>query len=229
MYKALVCLLALALSPALNAASLTIPLEFEFLAVNGEPIGTSMFKHKDNLNLVPGENRVALRYKDLVRETLGDGHSRVNSNPFVITFTIGAEEKYHLAAASAIRDLDQARRFADNPQVVLTDGKGNPMEFAMALTQGEDPGLLERMTGSDGPDLEEQAIAATATGGALAAAADTQSASAEPFKADSKPSEAATAPVTADPANPEAMLKYWWQQADEPTRKAFMSWAVQQL
>ncbi len=222
MYKALVCLIALALSPVLHAASLTIPMEFEFLAVNGEPVGSSLFKHKDKLNLVPGQNRVALRYKDLVRESIGDGHVRVDSNPFILTFQIDAEARYRLAAASPIRDIGDARHFAKNPAVVITDDDGKAVAFEMALTQGEEPSLLAQLTGSEGTDLEQQAIAATATAPAI-----TPPSGAE--RSQPVPATETVAPVGADPANPEAMLKYWWQQADEPTRRAFMSWAVQQL
>ena len=31
------------------------------------------------------------------------------------------------------------------------------------------------------------------------------------------------------PAQAEQMLQYWWLQADEKTRKEFMSWAIKQL
>ncbi|WP_252345994.1 DUF2057 family protein, partial [Shewanella indica] len=30
-------------------------------------------------------------------------------------------------------------------------------------------------------------------------------------------------------AHAQQMLQYWWLQADEATRKEFMSWAIKQL
>ncbi|GAA4897738.1 DUF2057 domain-containing protein [Ferrimonas pelagia] len=225
MNRAFAFSLILALSPTGWANSLTIPLEFEYLAVNGEKITSSLFSHKDKVDLKPGVNKIAIQYKDLIREAIGDNHKRVSSNPFVITLDAAPDEDYRLLPASKIRDIKEAERFAQAPKLKILTSNKQEVPFQFALTQGDDPNMLEQLMGAPAPaqSLEQQAIAASAATsvGAVVATA--------PTSTDLEATTAAPTSAGDNAIQAEAMLKYWWQQADEPTRKAFMSWAVQQL
>ncbi|SHH28180.1 DUF2057 domain-containing protein [Ferrimonas marina] len=241
MHKALAVAAALILSPAAWADTLRIPMELTYVGLNGEKVSTSLFSHKSKVELQDGVNRVALKYNDLVPESIGDGHEKVESNPFVIELQASGGQEYTVALASRIRNIRDAKAFAEAPKVVITDRQGNEVAFNQNLTEGDDPNLFDRMLGEPAPGqtVEQVAIAATAVG--TAAVATSSAASAPAAVATTAP--AAAAPVAAAPvateaaaqapaaANPqaEAMLKYWWEQADEQTRKAFMSWAITQM
>ncbi|MBY6105341.1 DUF2057 domain-containing protein [Ferrimonas balearica] len=220
MKKAMALSLALLASPLSWAESLTIPMEFEFVALDGTKVSSSLFSHKDELELTPGQRKIALQYKDLVPESVGDGHRRVSSSPFVITLNVEPGVDYQLAADRRILDVKTAEAYAEAPQVVITASNGAAATFSLQQTQSDDSSFVDKLLGDQptAPSAEDAALAATASGTAAVAASNASQESAKP-----------AAPSAPTDARAEEMLKYWWEQADDATRKAFMSWAVQQL
>ncbi len=217
MKKAMALSLALLAAPVTWAESLTIPMEFQFVALDGTKISTSLFSHKDELDLAPGQRKIALQYKDLIPESVGDGHRRVSSSPFVVTLQVEKGVDYVLKADRRIVDVKAAEAYAKAPQVVISASNGRAATFSLQQTQSDEASFVDKLLGEapDAPSHEEAALAATASGAAAATAS-------------SAPGNVKPAPAQGD-ARAEEMLKYWWEQADDATRKAFMSWAVQQL
>ncbi|MBY6186736.1 DUF2057 domain-containing protein [Marinobacter hydrocarbonoclasticus] len=224
MKKAVALSLALLASPISWAESLTIPMEFEFVALDGTKVQTSLFSHKDELELAPGERKIALQYKDLVPESVGDGHRRVSSSPFVITLNVDEGVDYALKADRRITDIKTAEAYAKAPKVVITASNGSQAQFSLQQTQSDESTIVDKLLGEQptAPSAEEAALAATASGSAVAASSKASA------PAEVKATEVKPAPAQGDD-RAEEMLKYWWEQADAETRKAFMSWAVQQL
>ncbi|WP_298439352.1 DUF2057 domain-containing protein [uncultured Ferrimonas sp.] len=211
----------LVISPITLAGTLTIPQEFEFIAINGKSVSSSLFSHNDEEALIDGNNKIALQYKDLIREEIGDGHVKVKSAPFVISFHASDDIDYRLKTAIEIADQEQAEAFAKQPQLHVTTSQGAAVEFTLEMSDSHERGIFNQLMGQY-PNAEASSVAAT--GGAAAAA--TQAPAAQMAQA--------TAPVVVAPAptvanQPHSMLQYWWQEADSATRNAFTGWAVQHL
>ncbi|TKB48222.1 DUF2057 domain-containing protein [Ferrimonas sediminicola] len=201
------------------AADLNIPLSMEFIAVNGQEVKSNFFSHKDEIELEKGKHTVALVYKDLIEEPYGDGHQRVNSDPFLLHITIDADGVYKLRPQTPIRDLKQAKAFAQAPKVSVTHSDGHQVQYSIEMTSIHEESIIDSLTKELTPEQKhkQEVIAATAPKGSAAASADT-------------PTDANEVQLQGDAKlNPEAMLKYWWQQADEQTRKEFMTWAISNM
>ncbi|WP_028112225.1 YccT family protein [Ferrimonas kyonanensis] len=197
------------------AAELTIPLSFEFIAVNGQEVKSNFFSHKDEIELEKGQHTIALVYKDLVEEPFGDGHQRVSSDPFLLHITIDSDGEYKVRPHEVIRDLDQAKAFAQKPVLNVTQENGQAVTYKVEMTSVKQETLFDTLNKGLSPEQEakKKVIAATAPGAVVATGAAQPSVN---MKGD-------------DVTNPQMMLKYWWQQADEKTRKDFMSWAIQNM
>ncbi|WP_372870666.1 DUF2057 domain-containing protein [Shewanella sp.] len=227
-------LLALAASSSVFAGSLTIPMSFEYLALDGQQISTNSFTHKAELDLSPGTHKIAIRYHDMVEDDFSDSQSFIKSAPFIVTLRVDGDHDYFLKPASG-EVVKKPKQFAKAPQVVVTRADKGEVSYKVVQTDYKEDSFVDRLFGgSKGVDIDEAAAAATAAGvGTVAATAApvapvSQSA---PVAATATQAPQATSPVppaqTGDHA--QQMLQYWWLQADEKTRKEFMSWAIQQL
>ncbi|QIZ77200.1 DUF2057 domain-containing protein [Ferrimonas lipolytica] len=221
----------LAISPITFAGTLTIPQEFEFIAINGKTVSSSMFSHNDEEKLVDGENKVALQYKDLIREEIGDGHVKVSSAPFVITFDADADLDYKLKSAAKLTDQAEAEAYAVKPMVVVKDENGKQVSLEVVHTASHDRGIFNQLMGVY-PTAQQESVAAT--GGAQVAQAVSPMAAATAPAGTVAVAAAAAPTVVVAPAptvanQPHSMLQYWWSEADAATRAGFTSWAVQHL
>lgn len=217
------------------AAELNIPLSMEFIAVNGQEVKSNFFSHKDELELEKGKHTVALVYKDLIEEPYGDGHQRVSSDPFLLHITIDADGEYKLRPQTPIRDLKQAKAFAKDPKVSVTHSGGQQVQYSIEMTTIREESIIDTLTKELTPEQKhkQEVIAATAPAGSAgnaAAATATVATTAVVATAPGQSNSANQAQLQGDvKLNPEAMLKYWWQQADEKTRKEFMNWAISNM
>lgn len=226
-------LLALAASSSVFAGSLTIPMSFEYLALDGQQIATNSFTHKAELELTPGTHKIAIRYHDMVEDDFSDSQSFIKSAPFILTLRVDGDHDYFLKPASG-EVVKQPKQFAKAPQVVVNRADKGEVSYKVFQTDYKEDSFVDRLFGgSKGVDIDEAAAAATAVGTAAVVA------SAAPVAPVSQPAPVATnvqAPQATSPVPPaqagehaQQMLQYWWLQADEQTRKEFMSWAIKQL
>lgn len=218
-------LIALLGASSAMAANLTIPMAFEYLALNGQKVESSLFNHKADLSLDNGTHKIAIRYHDMVQDDFSDSESFIKSSPFIITLNVDGDYDYQLQPAEG-KVIKRPKEFAKSPEVIITRADGGKVSYQVAQTDIAETSFVGRLLGDDsGQDVE--VAAAVATGGTMAAS----SVPAKPVSA----IEAATLPATAAPTNKseaehaQQMLQYWWLHADETTRKEFMSWAIKQL
>ncbi|GAB1101612.1 MULTISPECIES: DUF2057 domain-containing protein [Shewanella] len=223
-------LLALLSTSSVFAANLTIPMSFEYLALDGKEIETSNFNHKSELPLSEGVHKIAIRYHDMIDDEFSDSQSFVKSSPFILTLKAEGDNEYILKPADGDY-VKKPKEFAKTPQVVITRADKGQVNYQVELTQLKETSFLSQLfSGNNGPDVETAAAAVTA--GNMAAS--------QPVAPVSKPSpvSAMTMPSNApqaagqngdSAAHAQQMLQYWWLQADEATRKEFMSWAIKQL
>ena len=226
-------LLILASSSAVFAANLTIPMSFEYLALDGKQIETNMFSHKSDLSLDNGSHKIAIRYHDMVEDDFSDSQSFIKSAPFIVTLNVDGDVNYTLSAADG-EVIKRPKSFAKDPKIIITREDKGAVNYTVEQTNFEEESFLANIfSGNKGDNVD--VLAVNATGSDTATAAAVQSAkpavSATVAATAVATSEANTAqPIKADnPAQAEQMLQYWWLQADEKTRKEFMGWAIKQL
>lgn len=222
-------LIALLGASSAMAANLTIPMAFEYLALDGKKVETSMFNHKSDIDLDNGTHKIALRYHDMVQDDFSDSESFIKSSAFIITLAVDGDHNYQLMPAEG-EVIKHPKAFAKSPQVVITRQDGGNVNYQVTQTDITEESFVSKLFGgnNNGQDLEVAAVAATSTTAVAAASI--------PAPAVKQPTaiEAATLPA-AQPMNASStdhaqqMLQYWWLHADDETRKEFMSWAIKQL
>lgn len=218
-------------SSALFAASLTIPMKFEYVTLDGKKVSSGKFMHKSNLQLDQGSRRVALRYSDMVDNDVSDTKESVQSTVFVVTLRVDGNFKYTLAPEGGDR-VSNPEQFAKSPNVVVTRGNGGAVEYEVTQT-----GMAKREFMSALDDSDKLAGTAFVPVSAAPAAATTPSesvaVSTEVLGNSSQVQPAATvvpaSAATTSELSATEMLQKGWQQADEKTRKEFLSWAIRQL
>lgn len=221
-------LLVLLGSASVFAADLNIPMSFEYLALDGKKVESSVFNHKSSLELAPGTHKIAIRYHEMVEDDFSDSQTFVKSSPFIVTLEVDGDHQYYLQAAEG-KVVKKPKVFAQNPQVVLTRADKGQVNYQVTNTNIEEESFVSRLfSGNQAVDVSGTAATATGVAGAAAVAATPAPTSAQVAVS----ATAITAPTDASKAtgaNPQQMLQYWWLQADEKTRKEFMSWAISQL
>ncbi|MFQ6371510.1 DUF2057 domain-containing protein [Shewanella sp. YIC-542] len=213
-------LFALLSSSSVFAANLNIPMSFEYLAVDGQEVETNNFTHKANLPLTEGEHKIAVRYSDMYEDDISDSPNFATSSPLIVTLNVSGDHQYLLAPKS---DVIDPKGYAKAPEIVITRKDGGNVHYSVTHTQLKETSLVSKLFGNDnGVNLDEATAAVTADKAIPSAPAQKATAV-----------ETMTAPAPANTADSSAhakqMLQYWWMNADEATRKEFMSWAIKQL
>lgn len=220
-------LLVLLGSASAFAADLKIPMSFEYLALDGKKVESSVFNHKSSLELTPGTHKIAIRYHEMVEDDFSDSQTFVKSAPFIVTLDVDGDYQYYLQAAEG-KVVKKPKVYAQNPQIKLTRGDKGDVNFQVVNTNLEEESFVSRLfSGNQAVDVSGTAAAATGAAGAVVAVAPVPVATSATVSATSLTAPVDTSKATA--ANPQQMLQYWWLQADEKTRKEFMSWAISQL
>ncbi|MCS6136937.1 DUF2057 domain-containing protein [Shewanella baltica] len=220
-------LLVLLGSASAFAADLNIPMSFEYLALDGKKVESSVFNHKSSLELTPGTHKIAIRYHEMVEDDFSDSQTFVKSAPFIVTLDVDGDYQYYLQAAEG-KVVKKPKVYAQNPQIKLTRGDKGEVNFQVVNTNLEEESFVSRLfSGNQAVDVSGTAAAATGAAGAVVAVEPAPVATSATVSATSLTAPVDTSKATA--ANPQQMLQYWWLQADEKTRKEFMSWAISQL
>lgn len=220
-------LLVLLGSASAFAADLNIPMSFEYLALDGKKVESSVFNHKSSLELTPGTHKIAIRYHEMVEDDFSDSQTFVKSAPFIVTLDVDGDYQYYLQAAEG-KVVKKPKVYAQNPQIKLTRSDKGEVNFQVVNTNLEEESFVSRLfSGNQAVDVSGTAAAATGAAGAVVAVAPAPVATSATVSATSLTAPVDTSKATA--ANPQQMLQYWWLQADEKTRKEFMSWAISQL
>lgn len=223
-------LLALLGSSSVFAANLNIPMSFEFLALDGQKVESSVFNHKSDLALTDGTHKIAIRYSDMIEDDFSDSQTFVKSAPFIVTIAVTGDHQYTLKPADG-DIVKEPKKFATAPKVVIKSNASGAVDYQIEQTDFEEESFVSRLfSGNQAQDVE--LAAAAATGAGVASAASMPAAPVKPSAVSATAPQAAT-DVNITPtdkgAHAEQMLQYWWLQADDKTRKEFMSWAIKQL
>ena len=214
-------IIALLGSSTALAANLNIPMAFEYLAVDGTEIKSSMFNHKSDIELENGTHKIAIRYHDMVQDDFSDGESFIKSSPFIITLAVDGDHQYSLTPTDGDM-VKNPESFAKSPQVVITRSDSGTVDYTVKQTDFTEDSFVSSIFGG-GNSQDITSVAKDATGGVAIAASITAPVS-KPA-----PVDAISGKKVNDAEHAEQMLQYWWLHADPDTRKEFMSWAIKQL
>ncbi|WP_372931280.1 DUF2057 domain-containing protein [Shewanella putrefaciens] len=225
-------LLVLLGSTSAFAADINIPMSFEYIALDGKKVESSLFNHKSSLALTPGTHKIAIRYHEMIEDQFSDSQSFVKSSPFIVTLEVDGDHQYYLQPAEG-KIVKKPKVFAQNPQILLTRGDKGQVNYQVTNTNIEEESFVSRLfSGNQAVDVSSTAVQATGAAGTATVTTPTP----PPTSAQAAVIATSLAPTTptndaskVTGANPQQMLQYWWLQADEKTRKEFMSWAISQL
>ncbi|MDV5171158.1 DUF2057 domain-containing protein [Photobacterium rosenbergii] len=224
----------------LAAVNLDLPANIRLLAVNEEEANKgwdSFLKSSaESIRLEDGQNQIVYQIDHYFYK--GDKQSeRFRSGPFILTFE--AKDKDLVFSIPDFHDVVHAEGYEKSPTPVLKRKSGSDYPFK------HDKLALQGL--SINHDYAEYVQAYNKTGGiaALAAAGAVISQASAPAKTaqvqqTAKPNAQADRPVAAkaQPATDTHQqqselaaenLKFWFNQADEQTRKEFINWAINNL
>jgi uncharacterized protein YccT (UPF0319 family) len=223
-------LLALLSSSSVLAANLTIPMSFEYLALDGTEVETSMFNHQSDLALTNGTHKIAIRYYDVVDDSFSDSQTFVKSTPLILTLMVDGDHQYQLQAAEG-KVIKNPKAFAKKPQISITRQDNGSVTYSVKQTDFTDESFMTSLFQSKKQhDIETLSASATSNASqsvqTLPVIADVATATMSAPVVTPVPAASAQKP---SPAKAEQMLQYWWLQADDKTRKEFMGWAIKQL
>ncbi|HIP76559.1 MAG TPA: DUF2057 domain-containing protein [Psychromonas hadalis] len=180
-----------------TASTLSVPNEFEFLAVNGVEVENALFSKTDEVDLPPGDQRIAIRYKTTVRHDIGDGATRLESLAMIISLQVEENKKYRVSAAVSLSSLKKATAYANHPTITITDTSGKSADFSVHLPSVEDYGLI-----GNAIHKEDKITATIAQQGTLK-----------------------VSKTTTNKSTTTEMLHHWWDQADKKTQQEFIEFA----
>lgn len=206
-------LLLLSLAANAFASQLSIPSEFEFLAVDGNPINSSLLNRKSSIKLAEGEHKVAMRFNDLYEDDITGSHGYIKSYPFIVSIFVDGLNQYQLAGLGS-QFNDNPDKYAKNPKITIRRVDNGKVVYSVKNTQFNEGSLLGEMLGGEArKDVKAYAVQQTTV---HKVQASTQAIT----------NEATAANVAQDETmvDNEAMLKYWWNKADVESRQNFLIW-----
>lgn len=203
-YKLVVFLiLSVSFMTSAVASELRIPNTFEFLAVDGKDIGGWLSKSQ-SVELTPGQHKIALKYDAVVEGDNSRIEEFISSEPILVTLVVKSWHNYRLVPHSSVKSAP--REFAENPRIKIVSSNGSNANADVALLVKKEQSKWAKMTQSyDTPVASQVSDMAKLTG--VAAPANTIT-------------SALTIVSNGSPAS--SMLIYWWNQADQATRDAFI-------
>lgn len=199
--------------PAFADVSLDLPYQAELILINGVKKDV-----KSPLTLPNGENQIAFRYEDSVRE---NGDDNFFSSDIVIVKFNATDEKLTLSLPK-LRTSSDARKFNQSPELTLTNEAGKVID-----TQKD---KLMKSGLQFGRNYESE-MAAYNAAGKIASVSTLAASTTAPVTATMATTAPASSTVSSNQQGAsvaENMLNYWYEQADAETRARFKARINQQ-
>ena len=127
----LFCSSVSAVSTQILAATVNISDNLIVSEVNDRKIENGLLDNEYSFDLNKGSHALVVRYKD-VFEDLDFAEERVvESQEFIVNFTITDQDELKLSTTT-IKNLAAADRFVKSPTLQLTDARNNQLELSLA-------------------------------------------------------------------------------------------------
>jgi len=210
-------LLTSALSLTSSATTLTVSDNIIISEVDNKVIEHGFIGKKSTFTLKQGEHAVVVRYKD-VFEDLDFAEDRVvESQNFVVKFTLAKEQQVKLTTTK-IKNLSQAERFAKAPELNLVDEDNK--QLVLELVDVADYKLARQV------NIAVSSLATqTASHSAVLPAEVKSSAQAKQASATLQ-QKMTTSSNTLAQVDSLTMLKYWWQTASNTEKDQFKQFLI---
>lgn len=111
-------------SSSVFAGHLWLPKEVTIISINGQPYQNSFFASDTELALTPGQQLLVLEYKDIFENYDDDDHTTIKSEPYVVIFNVGKQDKLTLKLPG-ITGEQQARDFAGKFNIRLLNASNS--------------------------------------------------------------------------------------------------------
>ncbi len=177
-------------------SNLLITEEFKVISINGAPFTDSRLKKITSLKLSPGINKIAIEYEMVFRSNSGNNFETVKSDIFVISFHLQSVGQYRLQYLKQT-NLKAAKIFIRNPIVNIIDDQGRKVESSQFFPESQSIRSIHQSTAKK---IEPQQSIRLVSKAAI------------------DKSKTPNSPQT----DVEAMLLYWWQQANQQQRQSFL-------
>ncbi|MBD1583340.1 DUF2057 domain-containing protein [Pseudoalteromonas sp. S16_S37] len=178
-----------------HSATVNFSQELYPLQVNEQEIEHSLFNKVTKLTLAPGKYALKLKYSDLY-ELDYDEHEVVESEPFWVTMLIDQEGDYQLLFKRPV-DVAQAEQFAKKPSVAVRQ----PDNQVVTLVR------IKPMVMHGGDVVSQQKMVSSAV---------------QATQVLVQPSSSVAKPKGVSHPDAFSMLEFWWQQANDAQRVAFL-------
>jgi len=169
--------------------------------VNDKVIDHKFIGHKRTFELNPGNHALIVRYKDVFEDLDMGDESLVESQPFVVKFTVADQDKLALNTIK-IDNLAEAEKFSQSPELMLKDERNNEVDLTLEL--------VEQYKLAKQVDLVVNSLAVSKVIEAKT------SGSVHPASVATKTSKHTPTEVKAS-----SMLKYWWHNASSDEQQRF--------
>ena len=169
--------------------------------LNGKVIDHKFIGQKRTFELNQGNHAIIVRYKDIFEDLDMGDESLVESQPFVVKFTVTDQELLALNTI-AIKNLAAAEKFSKSPELNLKDEHNN--EVKLTLVKVDEYRLAKQV------DLVVNSLAVTKV--------------IEAKTAESRPIVNQTAKAlshTSTEVKASSMLQYWWHNASSDEQQRF--------
>ena len=177
-------------------SNLLITEEFKVISVNGAPFTDSRLKKMTSLKLSQGINKIAIEYQMVFRSNGGNNFETVKSDIFVISFHPQSIGQYRLQYLKQTNSR-AAKNFIRNPLVNIIDSQGKKVESSQFFPESQSFSSIHQITAKKIKPQQSIRLVSKAA-----------------IKKNNKPNSPQT--------DVEAMLLFWWQQANQQQRQSFL-------
>lgn len=202
--------LSLLLPSLAYAATVKFSEELIPLQVNENKVEHSLFSSVDEVTVSQGQHKIKVKYKDLY-EIDYDEHEVIESEPFWLVINIENSEATYLLSMPRADDIDGAKQYIKNPFATFKEYGANNQALRL------EP-VSEQMATSSDIENKVHMSATTAVASTPASRAAPMSSPEVKSSAEKSPS----APVSQQPSA-LSMLEFWWSQASESEKSAFLA------
>lgn len=189
-----------AISTHVLAATVSVSDNLIISAVNDKSVDNGYLVKKSTFELNQGDHALVIRYNDVFEDLDFGSEIRVQSQDFIVKFSITDQEQVELKTIK-IKNLAAAKSFVKSPKLRLQDEHNNLLN--LTLENLSEYKLAKQV------DMAVNAIASTKTFQTINSALAASSVMTE------------KAANTSIQVNSLSMLKYWWQNASADEKQRF--------
>lgn len=184
-------------TPAL-AGKLMISETLKVLEINGIEHESSFFEKSTEFAIKPGEQKLLLKYQEFFEDD-DENFATIRSKPFLFSFIAKENQDYKLATPS-LDSESEGKVFAKKPRVILTNNQAQVVESQVNLLTA---------TAVTAPTAVSSGVTVSSPNNEKSTTADS--------------SQTTSSVVNKNQPTALSMLNYWWQQASEAEKQAFLS------